>query len=228
MSDFRPGNTKHEEGHYPRARRSAWYSSRASLSRGCGCEAAELNRLLKKICREAGLNEIVETNGGTPNRVSRKKVATAVNVAEVYTKYEIGRYIVEDEQEENYKAAYGKQVLPNLSRRLNEKFGDGWSLETLKKCRMFYSVYTPSGKRSTLLTKSSKSKKSSDLVHTVDQIQNAPAEPHKFVLSWSHYLVLMRVDNPDARSFYEIECAKQNWTVRSSRSSRSRLSESCA
>lgn len=145
---------------------------------------------------------------------SRKRVATAVNVAEVYTKYEIGRYIVEDEQEGNYKAAYGKQVLPNLSRRLNEKFGDGWSLETLKKCRMFYSVYTPSEKRSTLLTKSSKSQKSLDLVHTVDQIQNAPAEPHKFVLSWSHYLVLMRVDNPDARSFYEIECAKQNWSVR--------------
>ena len=81
---------------------------------------------------------------------SRKRVATAVNVAEVYTKYEIGRYIVEDEQEGNYKAAYGKQVLPNLSRRLNEKFGDGWSLETLKKCRMFYSVYTsliPAGLR---------------------------------------------------------------------------------
>lgn len=33
-------------------------------------------------------------------------------------------------------------------------------------------------------------------------------------MSWSHYLVLMRVDNPDARSFYEIECAKQNWSVR--------------
>ena len=57
---------------------------------------------------------------------SRKRVATAVNVAEVYTKYEIGRYIVEDEQEGNYKAAYGKQVLVQLAAQLRSKFGPGW------------------------------------------------------------------------------------------------------
>ncbi len=56
---------------------------------------------------------------------SRKKVATAVNIAEVYTKYEIGRYIVEDEQEGKARAAYGKQVLPILSQKLTDKFGGG-------------------------------------------------------------------------------------------------------
>lgn len=56
---------------------------------------------------------------------SRKKVATAVNIAEVYTKYEIGRYIVEDEQEGKAMAAYGKQVLPILSQKLTDKFGGG-------------------------------------------------------------------------------------------------------
>ena len=35
-----------------------------------------------------------------------------------------------------------------------------------------------------------------------------------FKLSWSHYLILMRVDNPDARSFYEIECVQQQWSKR--------------
>lgn len=64
---------------------------------------------------------------------SRKKVATAVNIAEVYTKYEIGRYIVEDEQEGKARAAYGKQVLPILSQKLTDKFGGGWSLETLTR-----------------------------------------------------------------------------------------------
>ena len=145
---------------------------------------------------------------------SRKKVATAVNIAEVYTKYEIGRYIVEDEQEGKARAAYGKQVLPILSQKLTDKFGSGWSLETLKSARKFYSVYAPQAIRSTALTKSDKETGKTNLVNSVDQIQIAPAEPHKFVLSWSHYLVLMRIKDDGARSFYEVECAKQNWGVR--------------
>ena len=145
---------------------------------------------------------------------SRKRVATAVNIAEVYTKYEIGRYIVEDEQEGKARAAYGKQVLPILSQKLTDKFGSGWSLETLKSARKFYSVYAPQAIRSTALTKSDKETGKTNLVNSVDQIQIAPAEPHKFVLSWSHYLVLMRIKDDVARSFYEVECAKQNWAVR--------------
>ena len=145
---------------------------------------------------------------------SRKRVATAVNIAEVYTKYEIGRHIVEDEQEGKARAAYGKQVLPILSQKLTDKFGSGWSLETLKSARKFYSVYAPQAIRSTALTKSNKETGKTNLVNSVDQIQIAPAEPHKFVLSWSHYLVLMRIKDDGARSFYEVECAKQNWGVR--------------
>ena len=145
---------------------------------------------------------------------SRKRVATAVNIAEVYTKYEIGRHIVEDEQEGKARAAYGKQVLPILSQKLTDKFGSGWSLETLKSARKFYSVYAPQAIRSTALTKSDKETGKTNLVNSVDQIQIAPAEPHKFVLSWSHYLVLMRIKDDGARSFYEEECAKQNWGVR--------------
>ena len=147
---------------------------------------------------------------------SRKRVATAVNIAEVYTKYEIGRYILEDEQEGKARAAYGKQVLPILSQKLTDKFGSGWSLETLKSARKFYSVYAPQAIRSTALTKSDKETGKTNLVNSVDQIQIAPAEPHthKFVLSWSHYLVLMRIKDDGARSFYEVECAKQNWGVR--------------
>lgn len=145
---------------------------------------------------------------------SRKEVATAVNIAEVYTKYEIGRYIVENEQEGKARAAYGKQVLPILSQKLTDKFGSGWSLETLKSARKFYSVYAPQAIRSTVLTKSDKETGKTNLVNSVDQIQIAPAEPHQFVLSWSHYLVLMRIKDDGARSFYEVECAKQNWGVR--------------
>lgn len=145
---------------------------------------------------------------------SRKKVATAVNIAEVYTKYEIGRYIVEYEQKGKSRAAYGKQVLPVLSKKLIGRFGSGWSLETLKSARKFYSVYAPQSIGVTVPAKSADGIGKTNLVNSVDQIQNTLAELHKFVLSWSHYLVLMRVKNADARNFYEVECAKQNWGVR--------------
>ena len=75
---------------------------------------------------------------------SRKKVATAVNIAEVYTKYEIGRYIVEDEQEGQYRAAYGKRVLVELSGKLTEQFGKGWTVENLTLMRKFYKSYSNS------------------------------------------------------------------------------------
>jgi len=129
---------------------------------------------------------------------ARKQVRTAVNTAMVYTYYGVGRYIVEDEQHGQERAEYGKTVLKNLSERLTERYGNGWSAETLDKCRKFYRVYSDIGISSTLLTKLDKG-------HTIDP---------KFTLSWSHYLVLMRIENPDERSFYEIECHNQNWSVR--------------
>lgn len=36
----------------------------------------------------------------------------------------------------------------------------------------------------------------------------------RFILSWSHYLILMRIENIEARSFYELECAQQQWSVK--------------
>ena len=56
-------------------------------------------------------------------------------------------------------------------------------------------------------TSQTQSTTSKDLVHTVDQM-------HKFTLSWNHYQILMRLQNLQERSFYEIEAYKQNWSVR--------------
>lgn len=58
---------------------------------------------------------------------ARKRVLTSVNLAEVYTKYQIGRYIVEEEQQGAERAQYGKQLLQSLSEQLTERFGTGWS-----------------------------------------------------------------------------------------------------
>ena len=145
---------------------------------------------------------------------SRKKVSSAINIAEVYTKYNIGKYIIEHEQEGKGRAAYGKQVLEVLSKKIVERFGEGWSADTLKRCRKFYSIYSTPAIGTTVLHKLGATAERVNLGNTVAQITEQTAESHKFVLSWSHYLVLMRVSDANARSFYEIECAKQNWSVR--------------
>ncbi|MGN0028845.1 MAG: YhcG family protein [Marinilabiliaceae bacterium] len=116
----------------------------------------------------------------------------------VHTYYNIGQYIVENEQYGQKRAGYGKSVLKNLSRQLTVKYGKGWSVDTLEQCRRFFLVYSIS---ETLSRKSTSNKS-----ETPSRIS--------FPLSWSHYLILMRIENPDARSFYEIECAQQQWSVR--------------
>ncbi len=72
---------------------------------------------------------------------ARVRVAAAMNVAEVYTKYQIGRYIVEEEQSGKQRAEYGKQVLEGLSERLTARYGDGWSYSNLRQVRQFFLVY---------------------------------------------------------------------------------------
>lgn len=145
----------------------------------------------------------------------RRHVVTAANIAEVYTKYGVGRYIVEDEQEGKYRAQYGKQVMKAISFRLTERFGKGWSVDTLEKCRTFYYVYSISATPSRNSMEQSKEKtvkQSTDIISAtlLRKLENEIS----FSLSWSHYLILMHIENAEARSFYEIECAQQQWSVR--------------
>lgn len=73
---------------------------------------------------------------------ARKRVATAVNTTEVYTKFHIGQYIVNYEQNGETRAEYGKAVLKELSKRLTDRLGEGWSYSTLKNIRQFYIVFS--------------------------------------------------------------------------------------
>lgn len=131
---------------------------------------------------------------------SQEYVAKTVNSTMVVTYYRIGQYIVEEEQRGQERATYGKQVLQLLSQRLTDRYGAGWSIETLNKCRKFYRVY---GISSTAWTKSD----SKEIVYSVDEIHL----PH---LPWSHLQILMRIQNPEERRFYEIESQRENWSVR--------------
>lgn len=128
---------------------------------------------------------------------ARTKVATFVNTAMVYTYYEIGKYLVKEEQGGNGRAAYGKQVLQSVSAQLTERLGKGWSYPTLRKIRQFYLTY-------------------SNLIISDEQIttQNDNQRLPNFKLSWTHYLSLLNVEDSSARSFYEIEAFQQQWSVR--------------
>ncbi len=131
---------------------------------------------------------------------ARHNVKTAVNLSMVYAYFEIGRMIVEEEQQGADRAAYGTQLLKELSAYLTEHYGKGFSVTNLKQMRQFYVVYAHDSIGQTLS----------------DQFKNLPtvSTGRKFYLSWSHYLKLMRIDNVDERHFYEIEAVKNDWSLR--------------
>ena len=130
---------------------------------------------------------------------ARKQAKTAVNTAMVYTYYEIGRRIVEEEQHGENRAAYGQQILQGLSDHLTKAFGKGYSVANLKNIRQFYMVFSNDQIGETVFS----------------QFSNLPAVStgRRFCLSWSHYLKLMRIKNVDERHFYEIEAAKNDWSL---------------
>ncbi len=134
---------------------------------------------------------------------ARQQVVRSVNRTMVYTYYEIGRMIVEDEQQGKKRAEYGKRVLKELSAKLTAEFGKGFSKRNLEQMRQFYLTYSIAQKSSAQLQQTVS--KSSVISHT-----HLP----EFSLSWSHYLKLMRIENPDERSFYEIECITNNWSLK--------------
>lgn len=73
---------------------------------------------------------------------SKQQVVRAINQTMVYTYYEIGRMIVEEEQNGKDRAEYGKQLLKGLSKQLNQEFGKGFSVVNLENMRKFYLIYS--------------------------------------------------------------------------------------
>lgn len=121
-----------------------------------------------------GVKEVLEQSRGSAYR--------AVNSAMVRAYWEIGRRIVEEQGGEE-RAAYGAALIKELSRRLTQDFGRGFTTTNLKYMRRFYLAF-PIG-------------------HTLcDQ------------LTWSHYRMLLRVDDEKARDWYECEAAEQAWSAR--------------
>ncbi|MCT4618017.1 MAG: DUF1016 N-terminal domain-containing protein, partial [Marinisporobacter sp.] len=102
---------------------------------------------------------------------AREKVSKAVNFAIVDAYWNIGRMIVEEEQNGEQRAGYGEHIIKYLSKKLTEDFGKGFSTTNLKYMRKFYKSFPISQTLS-------------------DQ------------LSWSHYLLLSKIDEVEKRKFY--------------------------
>lgn len=114
---------------------------------------------------------------------SRQKAYSAVNEAMVQAYWLIGKTIVEDEQNGNDRAEYGKETLQFISARLTEEFGKGFSVRTLQQLKKFYVVYP-----------------------------NTNALRSQ--LNWTHYRNLIKVKSDEARSWYEEETIKSQWSSR--------------
>jgi predicted nuclease of restriction endonuclease-like (RecB) superfamily len=141
---------------------------------------------------------------------AKLKIVRNVNVTVVLTYYHIGRMIIEDQQKGKYRADYSKKVLKQLSNLLTSEFGKGYSMTNLEYIRKFYLIYKDRIAQS-LIGKSEKAKKSGTSL-----IPQSPVEEFKvsFLLSWTHYIHLIKIENGDERIFYEIEAVQGNWSVR--------------
>ena len=123
-------------------------------------------------------------------KTARKTSYNNINKTMTQAYWLIGRRIVEEEQKGESRAIYGNNMMKNLSEKLQITFGKGFSTDNLENMRRFYLAYPIS--------------------ETVSRKFQVP----DFQLSWSHYQVLIRISDKEERSFYEIEAAENQWSLR--------------
>ncbi len=145
---------------------------------------------------------------------ARHAAASTINTLQVLTNFEIGRRIVEYEQKGVKRAEYGAELLKELSARLTEEFGKGFSVSNLQLMRQFFIEFSPRIQQtpSVKLTAAQKCQTPSDELPSV-QVVGIPAGKSPFTLSWSHYVLLLTIKDHDERNFYEIEAANEGWSL---------------
>jgi predicted nuclease of restriction endonuclease-like (RecB) superfamily len=137
----------------------------------------------------------------------------AVNAAMVQAYWHVGRLIVEHEQGGANRAAYGEALLEDVSRRLTAEFGRGFTTTNLRYMRQFYRAFPI---RHAVRDESGSARKrntaGSDLaVHQPARDGSPSLRPE---LSWTHYRLLLGVEDHRAREWYLHEAADQHWSTR--------------
>ena len=151
---------------------------------------------------------------------ARGNVVLAVNTNMVLAYWLIGREIIQELQGGEERAAYGTKLIADLSARLTERYGQGFSIPNLKNFRQFFQAYSqrlasigyPAGSQSSEPTIFHPS--AGELVSLPKSYpQGSESQPgFSPQLSWSHYRALMRVENLTARDFYEQESIECGWS----------------
>lgn len=136
---------------------------------------------------------------------ARNITVQQVNMIQLLTYYAIGKWIVEVQQRGESRARYGSQVIKRLSEEMKKNFERGFSEDSLKNARKFYLTYKDRIDETVF---------NLFAVEKSETVFSLFEEKPPFIVSWSHYLQLMRIENEDERSFYEIESAKSGWSVR--------------
>lgn len=136
---------------------------------------------------------------------ARNTAIREVNLVQLLTYYTLGKWIIEVQQGGSGRAKYGKRVLETLSDALNHAFGKGYSVSTLTNIRKFYEIY--------------KNRISAPMVTDFSEPNSQPpvtkfGNDVPFRLSWTHYLILMRIQNEEERDFYERLAIQENWGKR--------------
>lgn len=131
-------------------------------------------------------------------QAARTASVRSVNALMTATYWEIGRRIVEFEQEGQERAEYGEALIKQLAEDLTRQFGRGFGVVNLSQMRRFYLEWPAQKIFQTLSEKS----------------PNLPAIASKFPLPWSAYVRLLSVKNSEARAFYETESLRSGWSVR--------------
>jgi len=142
---------------------------------------------------------------------SRRNIVRTVNSQIVAAYWHIGREIFEAIQAGEKRAQYGQKLLAQLSKKLQERYGKGFSVTSLKYFRSLYLAYPdrsvpigrPVGDQFKL---PATGRPPGDLLDVSNGFHPD--------LSWSHYRMLMRIENEKARLFYEEEAIAGAWSKR--------------
>ncbi|MBC2694631.1 MAG: DUF1016 domain-containing protein [Desulfobacteraceae bacterium] len=161
---------------------------------------------------------------------ARRYAARSINAILAATYWEIGRRVVEFEQEGKERAEYGSALLQRLSKDLTKRFSRGFGVDNLQRMRTFYLEYKPETIYATLSRKSKEENVSSEKYATlsrisVEQIRQIKSKTASriftleelasvFPLPWSAYVRLLSVKNDQARTFYETEALHGGWSIR--------------
>jgi predicted nuclease of restriction endonuclease-like (RecB) superfamily len=146
-------------------------------------------------------------------QAARHAAARSVNSLMTASYWEIGRRIVQAEQNGKRRAGYGEQLIERLSLDLTQQFGRGFSPDNLEYMRRFFLAY-PQAVISETVSRISGHAPAHTISETASGKLTLAQLTQAFALPWSAYVRLLSVKNEHARQFYEAEALRGGWSVR--------------